>query len=199
MSLPGERAPNGRRKANGAAPSQAPFNHSKGECAVLLWKEPVRAGDGQVRVFPTWQAAEDYALDLYYGTDEEERIFWSEDDPCVGRTLNVNIMFDPNNPDTSARRPFYLYLPKYNKPVMGGYRKKSYTKAGKKAAGGEFMPGTADEKAALEFNRKLSAMATEEANRELSLQIATFASIWGAEDHALNITERTLRGERVIL
>lgn len=199
VSLPGESAPVGRRKANGQAPTQAPFNHTKGECAVLLWKEPIREPDGSARVFPTWQAAEDFALNLYYGADEEERIFWREDDPCVARTLNVNIMFDPNNPDTSVKRPFYLYLPAYNKPVMAGYRKKNYAKAGRLLGGGEFMPGTAEEKAALEFNRKLAAMDDSSDNRELSLAIATFTSIWGAEDHAINITERTLRGERVDL
>jgi hypothetical protein len=199
VSLPGETAPVGRRKANGAAPTQARFNHTKGECAVLVWKEPIRDPDGDVRVFPTWQAAEDFALNLYYEADEEERIFWQEDEPCVARTANVNIMFDPNNVDTSIKRPFYLYVPKYNKPVMAGYRKKTYAKAGRLQAGGEFMPSTAEEKAALDFNRKLAAMDDTSDNRELSLSIATFVSIWGAEEHALNITERTLRGERVDL
>ena len=136
---------------------------------------------------------------MYYATDEEERIFWREDDPCVARTLNVNIMFDPNNVDTTVRRPFYLFIPRYNKPVLAGYRKKANVRATRLLSGSEYIPSSSDEKAALDFNRKLAAMDDDENNRTLSLSVATFKTIWGAEEHAINITERVLRGERVEL
>lgn len=199
VSYPGEFGAAGRRKANGGAPVQAAFNHTKGECAILLWQEPVRDEDGSVKVYASWQIAEQAAFEMYYATDEEERIFWREDDPCVARTLNVNIMFDPNNVDTTVRRPFYLFIPRYNKPVLAGYRKKVNARATRLLSGSEYIPSSSDEKAALDFNRKLAAMDDDENNRTLSLSVATFKTIWGAEEHAINITERVLRGERVEL
>jgi len=197
VSIPGERAPVGRKRAGGKAPKQATFQHSKGECAVMLWREPVREEDGQVRVFPSWQVAEDHALNLYYGADEEERTTWREDDQVVARTANVDIVFDPAV--NGVKRPFSLWVPKYNKPVYTGYRKKRYAKAGGLLTGGTFMPGNTDEAAALDFARKLAEMDDDSDNRVLTDEIATFESIWGAEDHALNVTERVLRGESVIV
>lgn len=193
VTQPGEQKPVGRRKQGGGAATQSPFHHTKGECAVMLWREPVREEDGSVRVFPSWQVAEEYANELYYAADEEERLSWVEDGKVVWRTANVDIIFDPAI--NTNRRPFSLWLPKYNKHVYAGYRKKNYTTGARKAAGGGYIPGTAEAKAAHDFNRKLEAM---DDTRILTDEIATFESIWGAEEHATNITERTLRGETPI-
>lgn len=192
VSLPGERGAVGRRKAGGGVATQTGFRHTKGECAVMLWREPVREADGSVRVFPSWQAAEEYANDCYYNADEEERLLWVEDGTVVHRTENVDIIFDPST--NGVKWPFSLWLPKWRKPVYEGFRKKHYTTAAQMAAGGGYIPGTADAKAAHDFNRKLEAM---DDNRVLTTEIATFKSIWGAEEHATNVTERLLRGERV--
>lgn len=192
VTLPGELAPVGRRKANGAPATQTPFRHTKGECAVMLWREPVREEDSSVRVFRTWQVAEEYANECYYNADEEERLSWVEDGTVVYRTENVDIIFDPVV--NGVKRPFSLWLPKWGKPVYEGFRKKNYTTTAQMASGGGYIPGTADAKAAHDFNRKLEAM---DDNRVLTTEIATFKSIWGAEEHATNVTERVLRGERV--
>lgn len=193
VSVPGEHGPVGRKAAGGRAPKQAGFYHAKGECAVMKAREPVREEDGQVRVFPTWQAAEDFALELYHTADEEDRLLWEEPEgKVVGRSENVDIIFDPAV--NGAKRPFSLWLPKWNKPVYTGFRKAHYAKAGQLTGGGTFLPGTQDEKDALALNLKLAAM---DDRKTLTDEPAKFESIWGAEHHAIHITERVLRGEAV--
>jgi len=197
VSFPGERAAVGRKKASGAPASQAAFNHTKGTCAVLIGRDPVREADGSVRVFPSWQMAEDYSYDLYVNTPEDERLPWVEDGTVVARTLNIDILFDPQV--NGEKRPFSLFYPKFNKPILAGYRKKHYRTKPQMASGGDYMPGTTDERAALDFNMRLAALVEDETNRVLSLEIVKFESIWGAEEYALNVTEPTIRGERIIL
>lgn len=196
VSLPGDRAPVGRRKKGGGAPTQAAFNHSKGECAVLLWKEPVREEDGSVRVFPSWQKAEEHANRLYYETPEDERIWWTDDAVVVARTEHCDIRFDPAG--NSEKRPFSIWIPPREpglpgKPAYSASRPKHYNKVGRLVGGGEYMPQTTEEREALEFNRRIAAMALEESNSyQLSDEIATFVSIWGAEEHALTVIEPTI-------
>lgn len=198
-TLPGEIGNVGRRAKGGKTNKQKPFNHTKGECAVMLWKEPVRNPDGSVRVFARMEA-EHFAIDAYYQTPEDECLFWEEGHKVVHRTRHVDVIFDPEC--NGLKEPFSLWVHPPGgdpKPVYEGYRKKAYTKSpGKLLGGGSIMASTPDEAAAIAFNKKLASMATEEA-LELSSHPVTFPSIWGAEQHAENVTEATLRGENVLL
>lgn len=125
VSLPGDRQPAGRKRDDGAPVQVTPFPHLKMECAVLMWETPVRNEDGTVRVFHNWQQAEEFAVEAYYNTPEDERISWTLDHQTVGRTLNFDIIFDPVlNGDY---RPFSLWFPRYNRPVFVDRTKPSTT------------------------------------------------------------------------
>lgn len=185
VSLPGDHKPIGRRRANGKAPTQSNFRHSKGECAILLGKEPVRDGDGQVTVFRNWQTAEQAALDLYNNTDEEERIFWEEPEgKVVGRTIEVEIIFDPyiNGP----KRPFNLWFFRHNKPAYRNAWPKKFVTPAKDAAGRSYQPTTSEAREAHDFNRRIERMAQEDANH-LSMEILCFRTIWEAEAEAIRL------------
>lgn len=111
-----DRAPVGRRRADGKPPKQTTFRHRLGECAVMIGAEPVRDPDGQVTVFPTWSHADEHALNLYYGADEEDVISWVEGHPRVYATGQLEVLFDPNV--RGRKKPFILWHPVYRKPVF---------------------------------------------------------------------------------
>lgn len=185
VSLAGEKKPIGRRKANGRAPEQAPVRHAKGECAILLGQEPLRDDRGLVVVFPTWQAAETQALELYYAADEEERIFWQEPDgKVVARTVEVEVIFDPDV--NGSIKPFNLWFYKHNKPYYRSSRAKTFITPAKDAAGYSYQPKNEEERAAHDFNRKLERLAQED-NRSLSMEVAKFRTIWEAEAEAIRL------------
>lgn len=184
VSLPGERAPVGRKAKGRAEPKQAVFNHTKGEFAVLRWAEPVRDLDGSVRVFPTWNAAEHYAEGLYYEEPEDERLSWQPDDKVVYSTLNIEVIFDPAV--NGVHRPFSLFIPRYNKPVYAPGRRKTYVTDMKNADGSSFNPSSLAEKEAVAFNKKVMALAHEE-ERDLTMEVLRFKTIWQAFDHAAEL------------
>lgn len=185
VSDPGERKPVGRRKAGGRAPDQAPVRHTKGECAVLIGKEPLRDSTGRVEVFPNWQSAETRAIELYAAADEDERIYWQEPEgKVVGRTIEVEIIFDPtvNGPS----RPFNLWFYNHNKPYYRDPRLKTLVTAAKDANGNSYQPPDSDARAAHEFNRTIERIAQED-RKMLSMEVAKFRTIWEAETEAMRL------------
>lgn len=185
VSIDGERKPIGRRKAGGRAPDQAPVRHAKLECAVLLGKEPLRDDAGRVVVFRNWQDAEAKAIELYEQADEEERIFWQEPEgKVVGRTMEVEIIFDPAVNGT--HRPFNLWFYNHNKPYYRSARAKSLVTPAKDSSGRSYQPQNADDRAAHDFNRTIERMAQED-QRMLSMEVAKFRTIWEAEAEAIRL------------
>lgn len=185
VSVDGERKPVGRRKAGGRAPDQAPVRHAKLECAVLLGKEPLRDETGRVIVFRNWQDAEAKAIELYEQADEEERIFWQEPEgKIVGRTMEVEIIFDPAVNGT--HRPFNLWFYNHNKPYYRAARAKSLVTPAKDSSGRSYQPQNADDRAAHDFNRTIERMAQED-QRMLSMEVAKFRTIWEAEAEAIRL------------
>lgn len=120
LSLPEERRPVGRKRADGSQPQQAAFAHAKGECAVLIGQEPVREEDKTVRVFGTWQAADEFALDLYENAPEDEIITWQppghNEASVVAATLHHEVHFDPFR--NGVYRPFSLWNVTHSKPIF---------------------------------------------------------------------------------
>lgn len=114
-SYPGERAKVGRKKADGSQPEQTPVRHVKGQCSVLMGKEPVRNPDGTVRIFNHWAEADEFAYELYLNAPEDEVISWKPGDIVIQRTTNFDVKFDPAINGTY--RPFNLWNVTYNKPV----------------------------------------------------------------------------------
>lgn len=185
VSMTGERKPVGRRKSNGRAPDQAPVRHAKMECAVLMGKEPLRDEDGRIVIFRNWQDAETKALELYYAADEEERIFWQEPEGrVVGRTIEVEIMFDPAV--NGAMRPFNLWFYKHAKPYYRSARAKHLITPAKDASGRSYQPQDQDDRAAHDFNRAIERMAFED-SKMLSMEVAKFRTIWEAEAEAIRL------------
>ena len=185
ISDPAERKPVGRRKAGGRAPDQAPVRHTKGECAVLIGKEPLRDPTGRVEVFPNWQSAETRALELYATADEDDRIFWQEPEgKVVGRTIEVEIIFDPSVNGPS--RPFNLWFYKHNKPYYRDPRLKTLVTAAKDANGNSYQPPNSDARAAHDFNRTIERIAQED-RKMLSMEVAKFRTIWEAEAEAMRL------------
>lgn len=185
VSMDGERKPVGRRKTGGRAPDQAPVRHAKLECAVLLGKEPLRDDAGRVIVFRNWQDAEVKAIELYEQADEEERIFWQEPEgKVVGRTMEVEIIFDPAVNGT--HRPFNLWFYNHNKPYYRAARAKSLITPAKDSSGRSYQPQSADDRAAHDFNRTIERMAQED-QRMLSMEVAKFRTIWEAEAEAIRL------------
>lgn len=196
-ALPGEKKTGGRPAKNGSQPKPASFKHDKGECAVLMGPTPVREPDGSIRVFKNWQEAEEYAYGLYCEADElGETITWREGNLVVDRLTNVEIIFDPVA--NGAYRPFSLWFPKYSKPYyMQSGRGTGGRIAKTKNADGLNIDITSldpDAKRAYEFNRRLDKMAQEEEQRtDLTMQVATYRTIWEAEKQALKLEREYFR------
>lgn len=112
----GSKAPVGRRKADGRPAEQTPVLHAVGECAVLIGDQPMRHEDGRVIVYRTWFEAEEVALEQYLNAPEDEVISWKPGDKKVGATPRLDILFDPDV--NGVKKPFSLWLPGYNKPVV---------------------------------------------------------------------------------
>lgn len=119
VTLPHEKKSVGRRRADGSAPHQSEHNHDKGQCAVLIGQEPVRETDGSVRVFSSWQQADEFALDLYENAPEDEVITWhpplTNQPTVVAATLHHDVFFDPFR--NGEKRPFSLWNIPHKKPI----------------------------------------------------------------------------------
>lgn len=196
-ALPGEKKTGGRPAKNGSQPKPASFKHTKGECAVLMGPTPVRGPDGSIRVFKHWQEAEEYAYGLYCQADElGETITWREGNLVVDRLTNVEIIFDPaaNGKNT----PFSLWFPKYSKPyyMQVGRGGGSRTPAAKTADGAILDITSLDPEGqrAHAFNRRLDQMAAEERQQnKMTMQVATYRTIWEAEKQALKLEREYFR------
>ncbi|UIS25294.1 hypothetical protein [Erythrobacter phage vB_EliS-L02] len=193
-SLPGEKSAPGRRRKGRRAPNESIFNHTKGQCAVLLGRTPVREADGHIRVFRNWVEADEYAYSVFEEAWKEgEVIDWKPGNVVVDRLTDVEICFDPSD---SAIKPFYLMIRKgdYQKPYYQPSRPRNYVTNAKNADGTPYQPQGADERAAHDFNRKLERMFNEEfRSGGLTNVIARFKTIWEAEAQALEL-ERTYCG-----
>lgn len=189
VSQPGEKKHAGRPPRKGAAPKQATFKHTKGDCAVLMGSTPVREEDGSIRVFKSWIEAEEYAYDLYLIAYEEgDAITWHEGDTVVDRLTNVDIIFDPAV--NGKHRPFSLWFPRYSKPYYAPPKVRSYVTTAKQADGSTLDLTSLDKEgqAAHALNRKLERMAAEEdRNHNLTMEVATFRTIWEAEKQATRL------------
>lgn len=178
--LPNDKNPDNRR------PVKHPYNHLKGEFAVLKWREPIRDADGNVRVYRTISEAENHAFDLY-GADEEA-LGWREDSPIVATTYFCDILFQPDAPDHTEARPFSVWIrTPFNKPIYAENRPSRYNVVGQRAKGGNIADETkdADAIAALEAAKRLKAIANEELNsKDLTNRPKLFSTIWGAFEAA---------------
>jgi hypothetical protein len=186
--LPGERKSAGRKRKDGKSINASRFNHQKGECAVLLWSEPVRDPDGAIKVYPNWLEADAHALSFYEDAYEEGgAIDWKHGQIVMQRLTDVEICFDPSE---SVHWPFYLMINKngFRKPFYVAGRATRYVTAAKNADGSAYQPPNKDAKEAHEFNRKLERMFNEEfRNSGLTESIARFKTPWEAEKQAIEL------------
>lgn len=186
--LPGERKSAGRKRAGGQEPEVSKFRHMKGQCAVLLWDEPVRDRDGQIRVFPSWVEADEHAEMLYRTAYEEgEAIRWRSGDVIIQRLTNVEICFDPTE---STFKPFYLVINQhgYRKPYYRPFKTRRGGASITNADGTKFKPTTPEGEEALALNDRLDKMFNEEfRSTGLTDAIALFKTPWEAEKKAIEL------------
>lgn len=102
----------GRPRRDGADPVQADFPHVPGEFAVTMGEDVVMDG-ALPRVFKSWQAAEEYAADLYHEADEEDQ--FAIDQKIVHQTRRIDVLFDPE--EFSIKKPFGLWMPEFSKHI----------------------------------------------------------------------------------
>lgn len=195
-ALPDEKKTGGRPAKEGTQKKAPRFKHVKGECAVLLGSTPVRDPDGSIRVFKNWQEAEEYTYELYCQADElGETITWREGSLVVDRLTNVEIIFDPVC--NGAYRPFSLWFPKYSKPYymqVGRGKGRSSSVKSDDGITRDITSLDSDGQRAHAFNRRIDRMVAEDANQhQMTMQVATFRSIVGAEKMALQLEREYFR------
>lgn len=105
----------GRRTKGGRAPLQTVTAHRVLDCAVLMGEEPVYDRDGKVRVFPHYDEAEEFALELYIKASKTKRFPWTIGHQCVGQVGEVQVLFVPEEDDY---RPFMLWIPRLRKTIF---------------------------------------------------------------------------------
>ncbi len=182
--------PIGRRRRDGSSPLQARYRHTAGTCAVLIGPEPVRDPDGQVTVFPTWQHAEEEALNLYHNADEEDVIRWQEGDYVVYATGKIEVHFSPESYGT--KKPFVLYLVDHNRPVyIDSTRPTMYADDPTTRANAETNP-----QAYLDHKDKNAERRSLDRQPAFEETPVRFRSIWQAIEEAYR-REKMLRGETV--
>lgn len=101
-----EAAPVGRRKAGGSAAEGDKLSHNRGDCAVLMGDVPVLDEHRRVRVFHSWQEAEEEAERIFYATPEDERFPLGS--TKVYANLTAMVCFDPAC--NTRHEPFNIYF-----------------------------------------------------------------------------------------
>jgi len=101
-----EAASVGRRKANGRAAEGDRLSHVRGDCAVLMGDTPVLDEFRRVRVFRSWQEAEEEAERIFYDTPEDERFPLGS--TKVYANLTAMVCFDPAC--NTRAEPFNIYF-----------------------------------------------------------------------------------------
>lgn len=120
---------NAGRKRRGHQPAhQTMTAHQINECMVLMGEEAVYTKTGQVRVFPNYDEAVEFALELYIKTPKSKRPLWAIGSPVIVELGKVQVLFQP---DEDEYRPFKLWLPHLSKTVYYDKTRVMHTASGR--------------------------------------------------------------------